>query len=112
MVSTPEADVAYGVVSLSDGTRMKATTATVPGTGYRAWATAVPDGQTITAVRPVRHPPPPARPRHQLAMSGDTFGRAHSPRGRMKAAGFGRPAEVEAARHRVACATRTGGTDR
>ncbi|MFI0807325.1 hypothetical protein [Streptomyces echinatus] len=50
MVSTPEADVAYGVVTLSDGTRMKAATATVPGTGYRAWATAIPDGQTITAV--------------------------------------------------------------
>ncbi|MFI2763378.1 hypothetical protein ACH5A3_31645 [Streptomyces echinatus] len=50
MVSTPAADVAYGVVSLSDGTRVKATTATVRGTGYRAWAAPVPDGRTITAV--------------------------------------------------------------
>ncbi|MFD4954106.1 hypothetical protein [Streptomyces sp. NPDC058451] len=50
MVSNPEADVAYGVVSLSDGTRVKATTATVPGTTYRAWAGPIPNGQTITTV--------------------------------------------------------------
>ncbi|MFD8202893.1 hypothetical protein [Streptomyces sp. NPDC059701] len=50
MVSNPEADVAYGVVSLSDGTRMKATTVTVPGTAYRAWAAAIPNGKTITTV--------------------------------------------------------------
>lgn len=50
MVSNPEADVAYGVVSLSDGTQVKATTVTVPGTTYRAWAVPVPDGRTITAV--------------------------------------------------------------
>ncbi len=50
MVSNPEADVAYGVVSLSDGTQVKAATVTVPGTTYRAWAAAIPDGRTITAV--------------------------------------------------------------
>ncbi|MGV9292424.1 hypothetical protein, partial [Streptomyces sp. NPDC003719] len=50
MVSNPEADVAYGVVTLSDGTRMKATTVTVPGTAYRAWAAAIPNGKTITTV--------------------------------------------------------------
>ncbi|MEU6478021.1 hypothetical protein ABZ858_14215 [Streptomyces sp. NPDC047017] len=50
MVSNPEAAVAYGVVSLSDGTRVKATTVAVPGTDYRAWAAPVPDGRTITAV--------------------------------------------------------------
>ncbi|TVZ87479.1 hypothetical protein FB157_116131 [Streptomyces sp. BK340] len=50
MVSNPEADVAYGVVSLSDGTQVKAATVTVPGTTYRAWAAAIRDGRTITAV--------------------------------------------------------------
>ncbi|MFI2642013.1 hypothetical protein [Streptomyces sp. NPDC018610] len=50
LVSNPEAAVAYGVVSLSDGTRVKAATVSVPGTVYRAWAVAVPDGLTITAV--------------------------------------------------------------
>ncbi|MGW2567579.1 hypothetical protein [Streptomyces sp. NPDC001537] len=50
MVSNPEADVAYGVISLSDGTHVKATTVTVPGTTYRAWAAPIPNGQTITAV--------------------------------------------------------------
>ena len=50
MVSNPEADVAYGIVSLSDGTQVKATTATVPGTTYRAWAAPIPNGRTITAV--------------------------------------------------------------
>ncbi|MFC9279190.1 hypothetical protein [Streptomyces collinus] len=50
MVSNPEAEVAYGVVSLSDGTHVKATTVTVPGTTYRAWAAPIPDGKTITTV--------------------------------------------------------------
>ncbi|GAA5060151.1 hypothetical protein [Streptomyces similanensis] len=50
LVSNPEAAVAYGVVSLSDGTQVKAATVTVPGTVYRAWAAPVPDGRTITAV--------------------------------------------------------------
>ncbi|MET8586784.1 hypothetical protein ABZX39_38895 [Streptomyces collinus] len=50
MVSTPEADVAYGVLTLADGTRVKATTVTVPGTAYRAWAAPIPDGKTITTV--------------------------------------------------------------
>ncbi|MGW0764397.1 hypothetical protein [Streptomyces sp. NPDC002676] len=50
MVSNPEAGVAYGVISLSDGTQVKATTVAVPGTTYRAWAAPIPNGQTITAV--------------------------------------------------------------
>ena len=50
MVSNPEAKVAYGVLSLSDGTRVKATTVAVPGTTYRAWAAPIPNGRTITAV--------------------------------------------------------------
>ncbi|MGW3120718.1 hypothetical protein ACWDBW_26820 [Streptomyces sp. NPDC001107] len=50
MVSNPEADVAYGVLTLSDGTHVKATTVAVPGTTYRAWAAPIPNGQTITAV--------------------------------------------------------------
>ncbi|GGL74187.1 hypothetical protein GCM10010129_17420 [Streptomyces fumigatiscleroticus] len=50
MVATPEADVAYAIITLSDGTQVKATTATVPGTTYRAWAAPIPDAHTITAV--------------------------------------------------------------
>ncbi|MGW3494178.1 hypothetical protein [Streptomyces sp. NPDC001020] len=50
IVSNPEPDVAYGMVSLSDGTRVKATTTTVPGTTYRAWAAPIRNGQTITTV--------------------------------------------------------------
>ncbi|WP_405767956.1 hypothetical protein OG539_25000 [Actinacidiphila glaucinigra] len=50
MVSNPEAAIAYGIVDLTDGTHLKATTVTVPGTDYRAWAVAIPDGKTISAV--------------------------------------------------------------
>ncbi|MFE2544251.1 hypothetical protein [Actinacidiphila glaucinigra] len=50
MVSNPEADIAYGIVDLTDGTRLKAATVTVPGTDYRAWAVAIPNGKTISAV--------------------------------------------------------------
>ncbi|WP_326572892.1 hypothetical protein OIE69_17905 [Actinacidiphila glaucinigra] len=50
MVSNPEAAIAYGIVDLTDGTRLKAATVTVPGTDYRAWAVAIPDGKTISAV--------------------------------------------------------------
>ncbi|MEV5802570.1 hypothetical protein [Streptomyces collinus] len=50
MVSTPETEVAYGVVSLSDGTHVRATTVKVPGTTYRAWAAPLPGGKTITTV--------------------------------------------------------------
>ncbi|WP_431960911.1 hypothetical protein [Actinacidiphila sp. bgisy160] len=50
MVSNPEADIAYGIVNLTDGTHLKATTITVPGTHYRAWAVAIPNGKTITTV--------------------------------------------------------------
>ncbi|MGM9467243.1 hypothetical protein [Streptomyces murinus] len=50
MVANPEPDVAYGLITLADGHPVKATTVTVPGTGYRAWAAPIPDGQTITAV--------------------------------------------------------------
>ncbi|WP_190019444.1 hypothetical protein, partial [Streptomyces lucensis] len=45
-----EAEVAYGVVTLSDGTQVKAATVTIPGTAYRAWAAPIPDGRTITSV--------------------------------------------------------------
>ncbi|MFI8184618.1 hypothetical protein ACIF70_29460 [Actinacidiphila glaucinigra] len=50
MVSNPEAAIAYGIVNLTDGTHLKATTVTVPGTDYRAWAVAIPNGKTISAV--------------------------------------------------------------
>ncbi|MFY4720127.1 hypothetical protein [Streptomyces sp. LaBMicrA B280] len=50
MVANPEPDIAYGLITLTDGHRIKATTVTVPGTGYRAWAAAIPDGRTIAAV--------------------------------------------------------------
>ncbi|WKE70233.1 hypothetical protein [Streptomyces sp. WP-1] len=50
MVADPEPGVAYGLITLADGHRIKATTVTVPGTTYRAWAAAVPDGQTIAVV--------------------------------------------------------------
>ncbi|MFF7679380.1 hypothetical protein [Actinacidiphila glaucinigra] len=50
MVSNPEADIAYGIVNLTDGTHLKAPTVTVPGTDYRAWAVAIPNGKTISAV--------------------------------------------------------------
>ncbi|MFY4720129.1 hypothetical protein [Streptomyces sp. LaBMicrA B280] len=50
MVANPEPDIAYGVITLTDGHRIKAETVTVPGTTYRAWAAAIPDGQTIAAV--------------------------------------------------------------
>ncbi|MFD3453334.1 hypothetical protein ACFWVC_14275 [Streptomyces sp. NPDC058691] len=50
MVSNPGPEVAYGVLFLSDGTRVRANTVTVPGTDYRAWAAPIADGQTIDAV--------------------------------------------------------------
>ncbi|SNT16151.1 hypothetical protein [Actinacidiphila glaucinigra] len=50
MVSNAEADIAYGIVNLTDGTHLKANTVTVPGTDYRAWAVAIPNGKTISAV--------------------------------------------------------------
>ncbi|MFF7210507.1 hypothetical protein ACFZAU_08170 [Streptomyces sp. NPDC008238] len=50
MVSNPEAAVAYGVITFSDGTHRKAATVTVPGTDYSAWAIAIPDGKTIDTV--------------------------------------------------------------
>ncbi|MGW1973864.1 hypothetical protein ACWCOY_37190, partial [Streptomyces tubercidicus] len=50
MVSNPGPEVAYGVLRLSDGSHAKAPVVTVPGTGYRAWAAPIRDGQTITAV--------------------------------------------------------------
>jgi hypothetical protein len=49
-VANVEGGVAYGVVSLSDGSHVKATAAGVPGTGYRAFAVAIPTGKTITSV--------------------------------------------------------------
>ncbi|WP_225849641.1 hypothetical protein [Streptomyces sp. HPF1205] len=49
-VARPDADVAYGVLTLSDGTRLTGRTVTVPHTGYRAWAVAIPSGRTIATV--------------------------------------------------------------
>jgi hypothetical protein len=49
-VDNPRPDVAFGAVHLSDGTVLAASTVTVPGTSYRAWAVAVPSGKSITAV--------------------------------------------------------------
>lgn len=49
-VSNPEATVASGVVTLTDGTRLEAPAVSVRGTSYRAWAVAVPDGHTIASV--------------------------------------------------------------
>jgi hypothetical protein len=49
-VATPEANVASGVVALSDGTRLTARTVAVPHTGYRAWAVAIPNGRTIATI--------------------------------------------------------------
>ncbi|WP_377270790.1 hypothetical protein [Peterkaempfera sp. SMS 1(5)a] len=50
MVANPEPNVAYAIVTLTDGTHLKATTATVPGTTYKAWAVAIPNGKTIATV--------------------------------------------------------------
>jgi hypothetical protein len=49
-VADPEANVASGVVTLTDGTRLKAHTVTVPHTSYRAWAVAIPDARTIATI--------------------------------------------------------------
>ncbi|MBM9510380.1 hypothetical protein [Actinacidiphila acididurans] len=49
-VSNPEATVASGVVTLTDGTRLEAPAVSVRGTSYRAWAVAIPDGHTIASV--------------------------------------------------------------
>jgi hypothetical protein len=49
-VANSEANVASGVVTLTDGTRLKARTVAVPHTGYRAWAVAIPDGRTIATI--------------------------------------------------------------
>lgn len=43
-------DVASGAVTLTDGTRLTARTVTMPGTGFRAWAVAIPDHRTIASV--------------------------------------------------------------
>ncbi|WP_328997814.1 hypothetical protein OHA18_25510 [Kribbella sp. NBC_00709] len=42
--------VAYGIVNLSDGTQLKSTATTVPGTSYRAFAIAITAGKSITSV--------------------------------------------------------------
>jgi hypothetical protein len=49
-VSDTGPHVSYGVVRLSDGTELTGRAATVPGTVYRAWAVAVPDGKLIASV--------------------------------------------------------------
>ncbi|MFE4413603.1 hypothetical protein [Streptomyces sp. NPDC056821] len=50
MVANPEADVAYGVLTFSDGSSVKAATVGVPGTDYRAWAAPIPNGKMIATV--------------------------------------------------------------
>lgn len=49
-VANPAGDVAYGVVTLSDGTRLTARRVSVPTTDYGTWAVAIPDGRTIATV--------------------------------------------------------------
>jgi hypothetical protein len=49
-VANPGGDVAYGVVTLTDGTRLTARSVTVPHTDYHSWAVAIPDGHTIATV--------------------------------------------------------------
>jgi hypothetical protein len=49
-VANTRPDVAFGAVHLSDGTVLTASTVTVPGTSYGAWAVAIPSGKSITAV--------------------------------------------------------------
>ncbi|TDX08412.1 hypothetical protein [Kribbella sp. VKM Ac-2566] len=49
-VANVETRVAYGVVNLSDGSHLKATATTVPGTSYRAFAVAIPTAKTITTI--------------------------------------------------------------
>ncbi|SHN09042.1 hypothetical protein [Actinacidiphila paucisporea] len=49
-VANPDAQVARAVVTLTDGTRLTARTVTAPATAYRAWAVAIPSGETIAAV--------------------------------------------------------------
>ncbi|MGW9597678.1 hypothetical protein ACWHLZ_46395 [Streptomyces chartreusis] len=50
MVANPEADVAYGVLTFSDGSSVKAATVCVAGTDYRAWATPIANGKAIANV--------------------------------------------------------------
>ncbi|WP_225849639.1 hypothetical protein [Streptomyces sp. HPF1205] len=49
-VASPGPDVAYGVVTLTDGTQLTGRTVEVAATAYRAWAVAIPSGRTIAAV--------------------------------------------------------------
>ncbi|MEE4542408.1 hypothetical protein V2S66_10595 [Streptomyces sp. V4-01] len=50
MVGNTAANVAYSVLTFADGTRATGRAATVPHTSYRAWAVAIPDGETIATV--------------------------------------------------------------
>jgi hypothetical protein len=51
VVGNPDdAPVTHAAVTLSDGERLTASTVVVPGTGYRAWAVAVPEGRTIASI--------------------------------------------------------------
>ncbi|WUH89405.1 hypothetical protein OG900_04080 [Streptomyces sp. NBC_00433] len=49
-VAHSEPTVAYGVVTLTDGDRLQASAAAVPGTVFHAWAVAIPQGRTIASV--------------------------------------------------------------
>jgi hypothetical protein len=49
-VGNPGTRVAHGTVTLAGGQQLTASAVTVPGTGYRAWAVAIPGGRTVTSV--------------------------------------------------------------
>ncbi|WP_328997812.1 hypothetical protein OHA18_25500 [Kribbella sp. NBC_00709] len=49
-VATVGSGVSSGVLDLADGSQLKASAVTVPGTSYRAFAVAIAKGKTITSV--------------------------------------------------------------
>lgn len=49
-VAAPGPGIASGTVTLDDGTALTGRTVTAPGTTYRCWAVAIPDGRTIVSV--------------------------------------------------------------
>jgi hypothetical protein len=49
-VANTAADVAYGTVTLTDGQTLTGDSVPVPGTGYQAWAVAIPAGRAIASV--------------------------------------------------------------
>ncbi|MBM9510382.1 hypothetical protein [Actinacidiphila acididurans] len=49
-VADPGPGIASGTVTLDDGTALTGQTVTAPGTTYRCWVVAIPDGRTIVSV--------------------------------------------------------------